>query len=55
MTVYRKYVHGHENLTTTNTVAHSENFESTSKTLIVTGICTTANYERKLLNFEIIN
>ena len=55
MTVYRKYVHGHNYLATTNMVAQRANFESISKTVIVTGICTTANYTSKALNFEIIN
>ena len=55
MTVYRKYVHGLNTLRTINMVAHRANFETISKTLIGTGICTAANYAWKLLNFEIIN
>jgi hypothetical protein len=36
-------------------VTHSENFQSISETFIVTGMWTTANYERKLGNFEIVD
>ena len=55
MTVYHKHVHRHNNLTTTNMVAQSENVHSISETFIVIGICTTANYEGKLRNFKIID